>query len=65
MKAALVILVGLLLSGCTSTFTSITPAGENNYYVTRTKNGFFKVSGTLYQCQGQGKKMICSEVNSQ
>lgn len=67
MKAPLVLLaaLSLTLAGCSSTFSSITPAGENTYYVTKNTNKFFKVSGWLYQCQTQGKKMVCVEVGGQ
>lgn len=65
MKALLVLMVGLTLAGCSSTFTSIQPAGENTFYVTKTSNKVFKISGWLYQCQAQGKKMVCTEIGGQ
>ena len=63
-KIALTLLIGFVLAGCSAAYTSIQPAGENAYYITRTNQGFFKVSGTLYQCTAQGKKMVCTEVDS-
>ena len=63
-KLLLLIAVGLTSIGCTSTYTSIQPAGEKAYYLTRTKNGFFKVSGTMYSCTAEGKKMSCTEIDS-
>jgi hypothetical protein len=64
-KIALTLLIGFVLAGCSASYTSIQPAGENAYYVTRTKNNFFKISGTLYHCTGQGKKMVCTEISSE
>jgi len=64
-KIVLTLLVGFVLAGCSAAYTSIQPAGENAYYITRTNTGMFKISGTLYQCAAQGKKMVCSEVDSQ
>jgi hypothetical protein len=63
-KLLLLIAVGLTSIGCQATYTSIQPAGEKAYYLTRTTNGFFKVSGTLYSCNAEGKKMTCTEVDS-
>jgi uncharacterized protein YceK len=65
MKMLIVLVAIVGLSGCASAFTSIQPAGENNYYVTMNKNNGFKQSGTLYQCQAQGEKMTCTEINGQ
>jgi hypothetical protein len=64
MKTLVLLAVGFATLGCTATYTSIQPAGEKQYFLTRTKNGFFKVSGTLYSCAADGKKMTCSEVDS-
>jgi hypothetical protein len=64
MKTLVLILVGFSALGCQATYTSIQPAGEKAYFLTRTKNGFFKVSGTIYSCTAEGKKMSCTEVDS-
>jgi hypothetical protein len=64
MKKLIVALVGFGLLGCQATYTSIQPAGEKQYYLTKTKQGFFKVSGVLYSCSAEGKKMTCTEVDS-
>jgi hypothetical protein len=64
MKKLMLILVGFGMLGCQATYTSIQPAGEKAYFITRTKQGFFKVSGTLYSCTAEGTKMTCTEVDS-
>jgi hypothetical protein len=64
MKTLVLLLVGFSTLGCSATYTSIQPAGEKAYFLTRTKNGFFKVSGTIYSCNAEGKKMTCTEVDS-
>lgn len=64
MKALLIIATLLSSVGCASAYTSITPAGDNTYFVTKTEQGFFKVSGTLYSCKAQGKNMVCTEIDS-
>ncbi len=64
MKTLLLLAVGLSSLGCQATYTSIQPAGEKAYFITRTQNGFFKVSGTLYSCTAEGVKMTCTEVDS-
>jgi hypothetical protein len=64
MKKLIVLLVGFGLLGCQATYTSIQPAGENAYFLTKTRQGFFKVSGDLYSCTASGKKMTCTEIDS-
>jgi hypothetical protein len=64
MKALLILATLLTSVGCASAYTSIVPAGEKTYFVTKTEQGFFKVSGTLYSCTAEGKKMTCTEVDS-
>jgi hypothetical protein len=64
MKAFLLIVVALSSVGCASAYTSIQPAGDKTYYVTKTTQGLFKVSGTLYQCTAEGKAMTCTEIDS-
>ncbi len=51
------------LNGCASVYTNIEKDGENTYLVTRVKQGFFTVSGSLYQCQVVSEaKMKCREI---
>ena len=64
MKKLIVALIGFGLLGCQATYTSIQPAGEKAYFITKTQQGFFKVSGTLYSCTAEGNKMTCTEVDS-
>lgn len=64
MKKLTAILIGFGLLGCQATYTSIQPAGEKAYFLTKTKQGFFKVSGELYSCTAEGKKMTCTEIDS-
>ena len=65
MKTLVLLTIGFATLGCQATYTSIQPAGDKSYFITRTKNGFFKVSGTLYSCTADGKKMSCTEVVSE
>jgi hypothetical protein len=64
MKALLLVTIALVMSGCAGAYTSIQPAGENKYYVTKTHAGFFKQYGTLYYCDANGAQMTCSEVDA-
>lgn len=61
MKITTVAVVCLTLSGCATSYTSITPSGEGGYYVTRTKSGFFRTSSTIYVCEGHEKSMACTQ----
>jgi hypothetical protein len=64
MKALLILTTLLSSVGCASAYTSIQPAGDNTFFVTKTEQGFFKVSGTLYSCKANGKSMVCTEIDS-
>jgi hypothetical protein len=64
MKALLMIAVAISSLGCASAYTSIQPVGDKTFYVTKTEQGFFKVSGTLYHCTAEGKSMSCTEIDS-
>jgi hypothetical protein len=53
----------LSLNGCASVYTNIEKTGDNTYLVTHVKQGFFVVSGNLYQCQVQAEtRMKCREI---
>ena len=64
MKKLLALFIGFGLLGCQATYTSIQPAGEKAYFLTKTENGFFKVSGQLSSCTAEGTKMTCTEIDS-
>jgi uncharacterized protein YceK len=64
MKKFLILLVAISTVGCGSAFTSIQPAGEKTYVLTQNQAGFFKVSGVLYECQADGLKMTCTEIDA-
>lgn len=64
-KLALSALLALSSVGCVSTFTHIERLDDKNYFVTSTTQGAFKVSGTLYKCEADGKRMVCTEVASE
>lgn len=63
MKALLLIAIALTATGCAGAYTSIQPAGEKTYFVTKTHQGFFKQYGTLYSCTAEGAKMVCTEID--
>ena len=64
-KLALSAVLALSSVGCASTFTHIEKLDDKSYSVTSTKQGFFKVSGTLYRCEAYGKRMVCTEIASE
>jgi hypothetical protein len=68
MKAILMVVCGSLLvsaTGCASVYTNIEKTSDNQYLMTRVKQGFFTVSGTLYSCQAAGDtKLKCKEVGA-
>ncbi len=64
-KSLLGMALALSSAGCASTFTHIEKIDDKNYSVTSTTQGFFKVSGTLYHCEADGKRMVCTEVASE
>ncbi len=64
MKTLVLLAMGFSTLGCQAAYTSIQTAVDKAYSLTRTKNGFFKVSGTLYSCTAEGKKMSCTEIDS-
>ena len=52
-------------TGCASLYTNIEKTGDNTYLVTRIKQGFFNVSGTLFACTASSEtKMTCKEVGN-
>ena len=63
-----IILMGILVStsvACAGTYTSIRQVDANTYYITRTKQGFMSVSGTLYRCTKTSDELLnCTEVDS-
>jgi hypothetical protein len=53
------------LAGCASTYSNIEKTGDNTYLITRTKQGFFKTDGSLFQCTAAGEtKLNCKEVGT-
>lgn len=66
MKATYIMPVLLVaLSGCGSVYTSIAKNTDGTYLVTRNKQGFGMVSGTLLSCTAQSEvKLTCVEVGS-
>lgn len=67
MKAALVtglILVALSSVGCQASYTSIRKTADNQYLLTRTKQGPFSVWGDLYSCKASadGGSLNCTHV---
>ena len=52
--------------GCASVYTDIHKVDDNNYFITRTKQGFFSTHGTVYQCQpiGTSGDLRCTEIDT-
>lgn len=60
---ALVVSIGS--SACAGVYTDIVREQDGTYYLTRTKQGFFSTSGTLYRCQVvNAQAMRCAEIDS-
>jgi hypothetical protein len=52
------------VAGCASTYTGIHRNEDGSFYVTRVKQGFLRVSGTLFHCTMQGQELSCNEIDS-
>jgi len=61
---ACVCLAALGATGCQAAYTSIRKTGDNQYLLTRTKQGPFSVYGNLYACKASadGGSLTCTEV---
>ena len=59
---AITVVLALASTGCPSIYTHITRVDENNYYLTRIKNG----QSTLFLCSplGQTADLRCVEIAS-
>lgn len=66
MRLSLFMMVAALVGGCAGVYTDIRKVDDNTYILTRTKQGFFHVSGTLYSCSpvGQTADLKCVELDS-
>ena len=55
-----------LSTGCQGVYTSIYRVDDNTYYLTRTKQGFFKTYGTLFVCKPieNSADLQCREIDS-
>jgi hypothetical protein len=54
-------LAAVTLGGCATTYTSIERNGDKSYLLTRVRQGFFTVSGSLHQCTAESDaKMKCT-----
>ncbi|WP_437288181.1 hypothetical protein [Sorangium sp. So ce406] len=58
-----VMLASLGAVGCQGAYTSIRQIDGTHYQITRSKQGFFKTTGTLLDCQARGDAMTCTEVS--
>jgi hypothetical protein len=56
--------IASLSTGCAATYTNIHKNEDGSYLVTRTKAGFIRMYGTLFQCTPQGETMVCKEIDS-
>ena len=68
-KLALTVIASALalstMTGCATLYTNIEKTGDNTYLVTRIKQGFFNVSGSLFACTASSEtKMTCKEVGT-
>ncbi len=63
-----VALIGIALLGtaCASFYTSIEKADDGSYTVTRVRQGFWRIYGTVYRCAATttGRSLNCDEIDS-
>jgi hypothetical protein len=66
MRLALFMIAAVVVGGCAAVYTDIRKVDDNNYILTRTKQGFFSVKGTVYSCSpvGQTPDLKCVEIDS-
>jgi hypothetical protein len=66
MRLALCMAAAFVIGGCAAVYTDIRKVDDNTYILTRTKQGFFNVRGTVYQCNpvGQTPDLKCVEIDS-
>jgi len=65
-RLALAMTAAFLLGGCAAVYTDIRKVDDNTYIMTRTKQGFFNVKGTVFSCSpvGQSPDLKCVEIDS-
>ncbi len=66
MRLALCMIAAVFVGGCAAVYTDIRKVDESTYILTRTKQGFFNVRGTVYSCSpvGQTADLKCVEIDS-
>ena len=60
-----VLATALLAAGCQSYYTGIQKDGPNSYTLTEINQGFFRIYGTVYRCEGTGSSMRCRKIDSE
>jgi len=51
-------------SGCAAVYTSIEETGEGTYLVTKTRQGIWRLAGSVYSCQVTGEdSMDCTRID--
>ena len=68
MKRAIVLFLAVVAiastTGCATTYTSLRKVDDNSYVLTKTQNGFFSTSGSVYNCTPAGDNLKCTELGS-
>lgn len=54
--------LALGLAGCAAIYTSIEPAEDGSFTLTRIDQGFLTVSGAVERCEVSGDRFRCKEV---
>jgi hypothetical protein len=66
MRLAIAMIIAFIIGGCAAVYTDIRKVDESTYILTRTKQGFFHVKGTVFTCTpvGQSPDLKCTEIDS-
>ena len=60
-----VLAAALLITGCQSFYTGIHKDGPNSYTLTEFNQGFLRMYGSVYRCEGTGNSMRCKKIDSE
>jgi hypothetical protein len=57
--------VVVLASGCAGFYTNIEKSADGSYTITKVAQGFWRVRGEVYRCEGAGTAMTCRKIASE
>lgn len=65
-RLAIAMGIAFVVGGCAAVYTDIRKVDDNTYIMTRTKQGFFSVKGSVFQCTpvGQTPDLKCVEIDT-